>query len=222
MRDRLHERLHGEQGLAGASLVIIIAWALAAVLMLTGTLVAAQQIDERVFEITNTVGAIKDDTGHIALTQDINEAASGIREAAAPLSGQLDSVIASAGNINSSVDSILATAGEINQTAGTINSTVLSINATARDIGASVDSIHSGLAGTLGHVREIHTGVADINRRADVVIAAVNGIKADTGAIRNEVGTVGVPSIRGHAESIDCNSIVVVLGLLAGSGCTTG
>lgn len=219
MRERLTERLHGEQGLAGASLVIIIAWALAAVLMLTGTLVAAQQIDERVFEITNTVQGIGEGTQHVALTQQINESASGIRVAAEPLSGQLDEVIASAGSIDATVDQILGTAGEINQTAGTINSTVLSINDTATGIGATVDSIHAGLSPVLPLVRSINQGVADINGRADVIIGEVRGIKSDTGNIIAVVGSEGEPSILGHADSIDCNSIVVLLGLLAGAGC---
>ncbi|HVM13972.1 MAG TPA: hypothetical protein VM287_06555 [Egibacteraceae bacterium] len=220
MTDRLVERIHtGEQGLAGASLIIVIAWALAAVLMLTGTLVAAQTIDERVFEIRHLVSDIHEGTQFVELTQDINANAAGILDAAQPLSGQADQVIEAAGSIDGTVDSILATAGDINQTAGQINTNVLAIGGTAGGIGGSVDTIHAGLSGTLDYVRSISQGVADINGRADVIIAAVNQIKADTGAIVAEVGNHNVHSITGHAHSIDCHPAVNLLGLLSGSAC---
>ncbi|HVM00979.1 MAG TPA: hypothetical protein VM324_16940 [Egibacteraceae bacterium] len=220
---RLHARLYSdEQGLAGAALVIVIAWALAAVLMLTGTLVAAQSIDERVFEIRNLVTDIGSGTEHVALTQEINASAAAIRDAAAPLSGQLDQVIESAGSIDGTVTQILDTAGQINQmAAGQINPNVLAIGTSEAAIQQSVNGIHATFSTLLPVVHSIQQGVADINSRADGVIALGQGIKSDTGAIIEVVGTENTPSILGHAASIDCNSIVVVLGLLSGSGCVS-
>lgn len=221
MTERLLQRVHtGEQGLAGASLVIVIAWALAAVLMLTGTLVAAQSIDERVFEIRNLVSDIHEGTQFVELTEDINENAAGILDAAQPLSGQADQVIEAAGSINGTVTSILSTAGSINQTAGQINSNVLAIGGTEANIAGSVATIHEGLAGTLSHVEQIHQGVIDINGRADVILALVNAIKDDTGGINQVVGNHNVLSIAGHAHSIDCNELVVVLGVVTSTGTT--
>lgn len=220
MTDRIDMRLHSdERGLAGASLVIVIAWALAAVLMLTGTLVAAQQIDERVFEITNLVTDIDEDTTHVALTQDINESAAAILDAAAPLSGQLDQVVESASSIDGTVDEILATAQNIGQVVVPIGTSVGGIGGSATSIGSNVDSIHSSFEGILANVQPINTNVAEINQKAAHIIGQVDGIKADTGQVVREVGREDVPSILGHAASIDCNSIVVVLGLLSGSGC---
>lgn len=221
MTARLLKRVHtGEQGLAGASLIIVIAWALAAVLMLTGTLVAAQSIDERVFEIRNLVTDINEGTQFVEVTQDINANASGILDAAQPLTGQLDEVIGAAGTIDGTVTSILGTAGEINGVAGQINSNVLAIGGSEGSIAGSVATIHDGLAGTLAHVEQISQGVADINGRADVIIGLVNAIKADTGAINSEVGNHNVLSIAGHAHSIDCNELVVVLGVVSSTGTT--
>ena len=58
---RCRLRLGDERGLAGKILVGVIAWALGAVLLLTNTLVAAQQINTRVDRITHTVGPIDHD-----------------------------------------------------------------------------------------------------------------------------------------------------------------
>lgn len=224
MTDPLRDRIHrGEEGLAGASLVIVIAWALAAVLMLTGTLVAAQQIDERVFEIRNLVTDIGDGTQHVALTQEINESAAGILDAAAPLSAQLDDVIASAGSIDGTVTQILGTAGEINSVAaGQINPNVLAIGGSEAGIRGSVDSIHGSFVALLPVVQDINQGIADINQRVDVVLGEVHGIKGDTGAIVSQVG-IGPQqnTIQGHAHSIDCHAVIRLLsldpaGLLAG------
>lgn len=217
---RVHERLHAsEEGLAGASLVIVIAWALAAVLMLTGTLVAAQQIDERVFEIRNLVSDIGDDTQHVALTQEINANAQGILDAAAPLSGQLDQVVGSASSIDGTVTDILGTAGQINTVVTRdISSNVLAIAGSEAGIAGSVQPIHGSFSALLPVVESIQQGIADINGRVDVVLGEVHGIKSDTGAIVNEVGTHDRLSILGHAHSIDCNTIVLVLGVLQSTG----
>lgn len=207
MTDRLD--LHGEQGLAGASLVIVIAWALAAVMMLTGTLVAAQAIDETVFGLTNTLTEIDEDTASVELAAETNRIATDINSAAAPLSGQLDEVIASAQSIDDTVPQILGTAGEINETAKSINSTVLGIGTTADDIGATVNGIHGNLSAILPVTQVINQGVKDINARADVIIGLVNGIKSDTGNILAQVGRKNENGIHGHANSIDCSPAVV-------------
>jgi methyl-accepting chemotaxis protein len=191
-----------ESGLGGTVLVIVIAWALAAVLMLTGTLVAAQTIDERVAEITTLVSEIDEDTTAVALAADTTDIARNILSAAQPLSAQLDDVITAAGSINESASSILANAESI-------NGSVRQINATAGSIGASVRSIHTHAGGILTTVRSIHEGIADINRRADVVIGIVQGIKGDTGNVLAQVVEGDAQAgIRGHAHSIDCSPVV--------------
>ncbi|MDQ3974256.1 MAG: hypothetical protein M3276_07965 [Actinomycetota bacterium] len=218
---RPHARLHSqESGLAGQVLVLIIAWALAAVLMLTATLVSAQRIDEDVAVITGEVIEIDDELDMVRRLESINASADGILVAARPLSGQLNEVNQSAGSIDRNVVAILdtarqinGTAKEINGTAKTINGTVTSINGTATSINATVRSIHGNVGAILGTARSINDGVAAINRRVDVVIAAVTGIKGDTGNILAQVGpghdfAGGGASIHGHANSIDCSPVV--------------
>lgn len=190
------------------ALVIVIAWALAAVFMLTRTMLAASQIDRRVGVITGEVSAIDTDTDSVRLTQEINQKATGILEAAKPLDGQLDSVINSTKSIDGSVDSILGTAGSINET-------VLSIGGTADSIGSTVDSINGRISSILSVASSIDQGVEDINGRAIRIISLVRGIKGDTG---NTLGQV--LEIHRHANSINCTQAVSTLGLLGGGeGC---
>src|SRR5438094_7068122 len=109
-------RLTDARGLAGQILVGVIAWALVAVVMLTRTLVSAQQIDDRVFTIKNTVSPIDHNLDSVALAVKTNDIAGQILTAAKPLSGQLDQVVKSATSIDTSAASINGTAGSINQT----------------------------------------------------------------------------------------------------------
>lgn len=215
-------RLHREEsGLAGTVLVIVIAWALAAVLMLTGTLIAARQIDNRVAFITGELGEIKADTRLVELTNDTVDTSGQILTAAQPLSEQLDGTVVAANSIDGTVDEILVTADDINGTVKSINGTVselepivFQINERARSIGASVDSINASAGGIQSNVNSIQTGLNDGVSRERVDNAAlplVRGIKADTGAILAEVRTGNPPSnagIRGHANSIDCSPLV--------------
>ena len=218
-------RLTDERGLAGKILVGVIAWALAAVLMLTTTLISAQQIDNRVARITTEVSPIDKDLDSVALAIETNNIAKEILTAAKPLSGQVDeitkasaSIDTSAKSIDSTVASIGSTVGSIDTNAKEINSTVLSINGTVRAINSTAQEINGtvksidrsvasingtvhGINGNLGEILNVArsirgerqgftgfgTGVAGINRRADAVIATVQGIKSDTANILSEV-----------------------------------
>lgn len=190
---------HEEQGMAGTVLVVVIAWALAAVLMLTGTLVAARQIDETVADIRGSVTEIDDDLEAIALAEETTDISGRILTAAQPLEGQLDAVIAAADDIDGSASSILSTAGEI-------DASVNSITGSADEINATVESIRSRLSSTNDHVSSISQGVTDINHRADVIIGHVRSIQSDTSAVLHEVREREPTDdgIRGHAHSIDC------------------
>jgi len=236
-------RLDDEGGLAGKILVGVVAWALGAVLLLTNTLVAAQQIDTRVDRIRHTVTPIDRNLDSVKLAVETNRIAQEILAAAKPLSGQADQLIQTTGSIDGtaksidsnvaqigqsvqgidrSVHSINANVVEINGTAKAINGTVKTISGTVNSIdgnvgsiGASVKGISGSLAAVLDVARNIrgdHTapasgfgdGIAAINRRADVIIALVQGIKGDTGNILALVSSIGASarSIDNKASSI--------------------
>lgn len=163
-----------ESGQTGIALIIIIAWALTAVFMLTRTLISAQQIDNRVASITTATTSISGDTRLVELLEETNSVAKDILNAAGPISGQL---------------------GEVDQSAKSINATVPNILSSAQSINATVKAINPNVSNILGQVREIAGGPATlggvraINQRLDRALGLINGIKGDTGSIRNDVRT---------------------------------
>lgn len=175
-----------ELGQAGIALIIVIAWALTAVVMLTRTLVSAQQIDKRVDSITNSLAEVSDETALVAELQKTEVTAAAILDAAAPLTGMLADVDELAANIDVTAKSIAPNANSIDQTVVSINGHVGNILATARNID--------------------NTLVTATNQ-ATSIRTSVDGIKADTRSI--QIQTNGTNGIRGHTCQIvlsGCNS----------------
>lgn len=172
-------RLAGEDGFAGKFLVGAIAWALGAVLMLSSTLVSAQQIDRRVDFIKHTVTPIDHDLDSVRLTGEIAAAAAQIDAAAKPLPGQLDQVIQATGSIDTSAKSILASSESINQTVLAIDGNARSINEHARSINGTVQSINGTSQGIEATVRSVLSNAESINGSARGIndsFAAVLGL----------------------------------------------
>lgn len=155
--------------LPGLVLVVVIFWALAAVLMLTGTLINAREIEDTV-EVINTqvssTDGIDKDLDNVKELVSVRRDVADIRDAAEPLTGQADQIISAAGAINRSARSILGTAGSINSTADSINGTVRSINQSVGSIGSSVVQINQ-------RVNTIGGNVSSINRLARSIFASV-------------------------------------------------
>ncbi len=251
--------------LPGLALVIIIFWALAAVLMLTGTLINAREIDNTVDVINEQVsetGGVDKDLDNVKELVQTEKSVERIRDAADPLTGQADQVISAAGAINKNAKSILGTAGAINSTAKSINSTVRSINGSVNSIGASVVQINQRVNSIGANVFSINakgksilaavgppgatdstsikasvsrilrtfvtlepvtrsidsgsggsngTGAAGINRRADDAIALAKGIHIDLDTVEG-----AVTKIDAHANSIDCATLLNIVGRTTG------
>jgi len=205
-----------EKGLVGIILTIVIVWALIAVVMLTRTLVAAQQIQSTVVGIKGSVNGANSHLNTGCSPQQANNTcsstalpvltqtqtlASQINDAAKPLTGQLSQVVTAAGTINTTVTQILANATSINGTVHTINSS-------ATSIGASVNSIHASLGAVDSDVVNIQQGVVAINNKADTIIALVQGIKSDTATINGQAAAILV-----QAQGICADQPVKLLGL---------
>ncbi len=194
-------RMRGQAGIVGANLAITLAFALFAVIQLTRTTLAAEQIDDRVDTIVADVGAIDDDLVNVPKLDETNRIAKQIRAAAAPLSAQAGEILVTAQSIDGTVSGILGNAGSINGT---------------------VKGIRGNLSALQPVVRSINDGVAAINGRADRAIRDVRNIKNDLVAVLSQVGTGGVAghtnaggkTISGHANSIDCS-----LAILNSQGC---
>lgn len=201
-------RFSDERGLAGKVLVGVIAWALGAVLLLTNTLVAAQQIDTRVDRITHTVGPIDHDLDAVNLAADTDRIAQEILAAAAPLSGQVDQVVqatasidnsarsidTAVGEIGASVDRIDASARSINGNVGDINRTVKDINGTARTISGTVNGIDGNVAGIGGTVKGIGAGLA-------AVLGVAREIRGDHTSPASGFGS-GIAGINRRADAV--------------------
>ena len=177
-------RLSDERGLAGKVLVGVVAWALGAVVMLTSTLVSAQQIDDRVARITTEVSPIDKDLDSVALAVETNRIAGDILVAAKPLSGKLQQVIdtkikESAESINTHVQSINGTVGSISSTAKAINGNVLEINGTVKAINGNAKKINASVRSIEGNVNEIGGSVRGISGSLSGVLDTARSIRGE-------------------------------------------
>jgi hypothetical protein len=179
-------------------LVVVIVWALAAVLMLTGTLVNAREIEDTLPLINAQVLPIDEDLDNVKLAEETARLTAQIRDAAAPLSDQADRIIGEARQIDRNAASILVTARAINETATTINGNVLAINDTVSAINGNVVSIN-------GTVNSIGGSVSSINSRVRSVGADVASINDRVTSVRGAVGSTGATgdgSIKASVDSI--------------------
>lgn len=211
-------RQSGSNALPGLMLVIIVIWALSAVLMLTSTLSAADRIDKNVTQIRADVEPIDEKLQTVPVLSEVEATAEAIREAAAPLTGQLANVAEDVVSIDASAKSILVSAESINGRVHEINTTAREINSTVHPIGASISEIE----GTVG---QIHANVVDINdtfvsvegfvqniranlvmtsKQVDVLNGYINGIKQDTGTI----STI-VDQINANAQAIRNSPVIL-------------
>lgn len=184
-----------QTGAVGVNLVLVLAFALFAVIQLTRTTVAADQIDDRVKKIRGEVGLVDEELTNVPQLDQTSGTAAEIDKATRNLSALANDIVTSARSIDTTVSSILSNA--------------TSINATVGSIGGSVGAIQPT-------VRSIDAGVAAINARVARIRGSVAGIKADTGNVLADVGPGHGPTIHGHANAIDCNPL---LQLLRGTNC---
>lgn len=201
-------RFSDECGLAGKILVGVIAWALGAVLLLTNTLVAAQQIDTRVDRITHTVGPIDHDLDSVALAVQTNKIAGDILTAAKPLSGQAGQIIDATASIDTSAKSINTTVGQIGETvkgidgtARSINSNVLDINKTVKDINGTAKTISGTVNKIDGNVAAIGGSVHGIGGSLSTVLDVVQQIRGDHAASGITPGG-GIAAINRRADAV--------------------
>lgn len=194
--------LSGRRGLSALLLPIVIAWALAAVLMLTGTLLAARQIDERVKAVTSQVTDIDRDLEAVRLAGTTNDVAEDILRQADPLAKELDEVVATAEHIDMTAGSILDSAQSINTRVAEINRTARSILTAARAINGNVDSIRDTVGALFGVVRSINSTARSIGATAGAIETTVDGIEQRLGTTLSVARSIdpGVAGINRRAD----------------------
>lgn len=192
-------------GLAGFVLVLVIAFALAAVLMLTGTLTNAKEINRRVKLVNAQVDPIDKNLAFVKLAKTTGQISGRIRVAAQNLSMEAGQIITVAGRINSKAASILTRANSINGkvkaingSVNTINGSVLAINGTARSINGNVLAINGTAHAILGNADAINGNVQSIGGNVQSISGSVgsigghvNSIHALAGTIQGAVGPIG-------------------------------
>lgn len=201
-------RLRGQRGIVGLNLALTIAFALFAVIELSRVTLAAKQIDDRVEKITSDVGPGSNvsQLDETAKLNDVAQKAEDILKAAAPLSGQAQTILDTVKSIDTTVSGILTNAESINGTVNSINSTasslipvVNSINGAGGKAGGGVDAINNRVAEAFGPVGGIQSDLAHV-----IAVAGPGG-----GAAGHVAGT-----IHGSVNGINC-----ALALLPNTGC---
>jgi hypothetical protein len=214
------------QALPGIMLVIVILWALTAVIFLTGILAAANRIESRVGVINNALTPINTKLNTVPILSQVTDTANKIRDAAANLSPTVGRISESASSIDSSLKQVNDSVGPINKAVKQINTSALAINNSvrmiapnlvtvldsARSINGHVHSIDGELAGTLDNVYDIRSRVVVATGQADDIIRNAQAIKGDTGFVRAVVGTAGfIGTVNGDAYAIETSPLLLRL-----------
>jgi hypothetical protein len=205
-------------------LVIVILWALVAVIFLTGILAAANRIESRVGQINSSLTPINNKLNTVPILTNVSNTANQIREAAANLSPTIGRIADSASSIDASLKQVGDTVGPINKSAKQINASVLEINRSVQTIGpnlvtirgltgtinASVHSIDGELAGTLNDVYDIRGRVALVTGQADDILRTARHIHGDSSSISAIVGVAGIPrTVNGNAHGIESSPLLL-------------
>jgi len=234
----------GRRGLAPVLLTVVIVWALAAVLMLTGTLLAARSIKKDVAVINPEVSDITTDTGFIEIALKVVNVSDDIAKSVKPLDQELQDTLAAAKTIDKTAKSILKKAGPINDVVKSINGNVTQINGTVNQISGNARAILSNASAINSNAREINQSALGINSTAIGVNGDVRSIRQRAGGIletardaEREVAGINtraegarrvaipikadldavlglVGSINSNANGIDCSNAIM------GSACT--
>ena len=212
------------QALPGIMLVIVILWALVAVIFLTGILAAANRIESRVGQINSSLTPINNKLNTVPILTNVSNTANQNREAASNLSPTIGRIADSASSIDASLKQVGDTVGPINKSAKQINASVLEINRSVQTIGpnlvtvrgltgtinASVHSIDGELAGTLNNVYDIRGRVALVTGQADDILRTARQIHGDTSSISASVGVAGIPrTVNGNAHGIESSPLLL-------------
>ncbi len=184
-----------ELGQAGIALIIVIAWALTAVVMLTRTLISAQAIDKKVDSITNSLGEVHDETALVSELVKTEKTSAAILTAAKPLTGMLGHVDEVAKNIDVTAKSIDPNAKAINATVVSINGHVVNILATAR----SIEGTLSTITGQAVNIKNTVNNIKGDSKEIQTQTSAGDGIRyhtcelITTGCVRGGINSFQYP-----------------------------
>jgi hypothetical protein len=189
-------------------LVVIVAWALTAVSLLTGTLITAMRIDNRVGFVNAEVKPIDKDLDSVVLAVETARIAGEINQAAKPLTGQFTQIVQIGDGIEASAVSISERAKEINANARSINGNVKSINSTATSINSTVTEINSSVGSIGSRLGSINAGVQSVNVSVDGISGSFVEILDETRSIDVEAAGINLrtDTVIGLSRAIKANT----------------
>lgn len=213
------KRHRGESGIVGVNLVLVIAFALFAVVALTRTVIAGQEINHQVAVIIRPeIGQVNVSLKTLPVLNQVNATAAQIMTAAKPLSGQAGQIVDAtqsimgtvhtingmANSINADVRSIGSDVSTVSGAVGSINSNVNNISSTVGGIAGTVNDIRNRVGGISGDTGSINSSARNIRGNLDGVMGSVVDIKgAQTPAlIFSGTGTNGVAGIDNRAQTV--------------------
>lgn len=205
----------GEQGLADPKILIaflgVVPPLLIAVVLLTQTLMTANNINTKAARIATTGRGINLATDSVIQLGRTNKTASSILETTKPLEGKLGEIVGLAGSLDELAASINGTAGaidgsaaKINTTAGDINGTAGKINMTAGAIDATAGKINTTAGAVQSTASKINATAKGINSEAVVILATLRQVDKDVeGANASLDSTIGIANaIKGDTGNI--------------------
>jgi methyl-accepting chemotaxis protein len=207
--------------LPGIMLVLVIIWALFAVLMLTGIISTAQRIESRVGVINNAVTPINSKLDVVPVLAQVQDTAGQIRDSAAALSGIVGNIATSASSIDVTAKQILSSAESINRSAKSINESVLQINPAVVSIESTLNSIEASATSINASARTIGTNFIDIvdlgydiKTRITIASAQADDIIRETQGIESELDDTlaQVVRIENNATGIASSPLIMNAG----------
>ena len=157
-----------------------------------------------------------------SLGRTLNTAEKGIDPKLKRILGKVNQINQTAGEINTTVgsigatvDTIFASVMTINESVTSIGSSGTSIRSSASEINGSARSILGDLSSVLARTQTIDKNVTTINGQAKSILAVADPILTDFHGILRNVGVNnGEPTVTGHANGVDCSTL-----LLGTTGC---
>jgi methyl-accepting chemotaxis protein len=207
--------------LPGIMLVLVIIWALFAVIMLTGIIATANRIESRVGVINEAVTPINRKLDVVPVLAQVQDTAGQIRDAATPLTGIIGNVVNSASSIDLTVKQILSSAESINRSADSINQSVLQINPAVVSIESTLNSIEASATSINASARQIGTNFIeivdlgyDIKTRVTIASAQADDIIRETQGIESELDDTlaEVVRIENNATGIASSPLIMNAG----------
>jgi methyl-accepting chemotaxis protein len=187
-----------------ANLLVVLAFGVAAVLLLTRAVVATVGIHDDLVHATPAFDGAPKDTLAVPQLDRTATLASGLAAAASPMASRFGAIAVTTGQIAASTREIRKHADAVNTSFAGIVSSTTAIRGSSTDLAAVIadlralsGDIRTAMASSADSVGSTATSIVTLSAQAEAAAEAVRGISANIGEVR---GTL--PIIARHTENI--------------------